>query len=42
VDGALNGGAPSADLIAAITAAGGGFTPGTSSPSGFDGGAAQQ
>jgi len=42
VDGALNGGAPSAELIAAITAAGGGLTPGTSSPSDFDGGASPQ
>jgi hypothetical protein len=42
VDGAQNGGAPSAELIAAITAAGGGLTPGTSSPSGFDGGASPQ
>jgi len=42
VDGALNGGAPSAELIAAITAAGGGLTPSTSSPSGLDGGASPE
>jgi hypothetical protein len=40
VEGAQNGGAPSADLVAAITAAGGGVTTGTSSSSDFDGGAA--
>ena len=42
VDGALNGGSPSAELIAAITAAGGGAMQDTSLPSDFDGGASPQ